>query len=129
MATTPAVPPGFSIHACVADFEVVPHATYPLALQHVFVHAVHPECGCVGSLEALRINREPRKGEFLTIPEGGSQPLPELVATLFDKAGNLKREVIEREQQEGTGIWGPEFNQGLLLCLLSIEVFKVRVVS
>ncbi|TBU58266.1 hypothetical protein BD310DRAFT_977436 [Dichomitus squalens] len=51
-----------------------------------------------------------------------SLELWDMALTLFDEIGHLKPEVIKHERLKGSGVWGREFNHGLLLCLSEIDI-------
>ncbi|KAI1798318.1 hypothetical protein LXA43DRAFT_1088432 [Ganoderma leucocontextum] len=123
MSTTAASSQSF-VDKCTADVKIKPHYEYPRALQHVLIHATHPDHGRVGSLTALKINRMLIQGEFLMVMDSDSQELSEFATTLFDRLGHLKPEFIEHEYQKGSGVWGRELDDGFLLYVLSVNVHQ-----
>ena len=55
------------LEQCTTKLTNIIHSEYPRLLKHILVKAVHPSEGEVGSLSALRINRDKFYGGFLEI--------------------------------------------------------------
>ncbi|CAL1705726.1 unnamed protein product [Somion occarium] len=70
------------------------------------------------------VNRNVLRGTFLQILDGESDELHQFSQKLFDKNGFLKPELIEHDYHRGTGCWGEEVNDGLLVYIDTIEVNK-----
>ncbi|KAM5534767.1 hypothetical protein V8D89_011631 [Ganoderma adspersum] len=121
MSTTAVSPESF-VDQCTTDIEIDPHEEYPQALKVVVVHATHADHGRVGTLTALKINRKQLRGEFLMVMDDESQELSDFATTLFDEIGHFRPEFIEHEYQKGSGVWGRELDDGLLLYVLSVNV-------
>ena len=109
---------------CVILSEVEPHHEHPSVLKHIVLKAMHPQEGELGALVALQIDRRRCRGEFLVIMDEESQELCEFAVTLFDKNGRLKPEFVENEYHKGSGVWGRELDEGMLLYVLSVLVEK-----
>ncbi|KAI0360797.1 hypothetical protein OH77DRAFT_1586334 [Trametes cingulata] len=120
MAASSALP--FSLEQCQVKFTSEAHDEYPRVFKNVYVDALHPREGRVGSLVALQVDRERCRGSLLEIMDEESQELSDFALTLFDKFGRLKPELAENEYLKGTGVWGRELDQGPILYVLSVDV-------
>ncbi|KAI0365992.1 hypothetical protein BV20DRAFT_982236 [Pilatotrama ljubarskyi] len=125
MSATSALP--FSLEQCQVNLTTEAHDEYPRVLKNVYVDAMYPEEGRIGSLVALQIDREKCRGAFLEIMDEESQELSDFALTLFDKFGRLKPELVENEHLKGTGVWGRELDQGAILYVLSVDVQEKRL--
>ncbi|OSD07895.1 hypothetical protein PYCCODRAFT_362395 [Trametes coccinea BRFM310] len=110
------------LEQCAAEFSRIAHPEYPRLLKHIRVDAVHPKEGKVGSLAALRIERDKFYGGFLEILDEESDELSSFACTLFDKFGHLKPDLVDNEYLKGTGVWARELDQGPLLYIQDINV-------
>ncbi|KAI0701641.1 hypothetical protein C8Q76DRAFT_825149 [Earliella scabrosa] len=103
---------------CVILSEVEPHHEHPSVLKQIVLKAMHPQDGELGALVALQIDRRRCRGEFLVIMDEESQELCEFAN------GRLKSEFVENEYHKGSGVWGRELDEGMLLYVLSVLVEK-----
>ncbi|RPD65375.1 hypothetical protein L226DRAFT_480019 [Lentinus tigrinus ALCF2SS1-7] len=115
-----------ALNQCHVKFEAEPHYEYPRVLKHVNVEAIHPVLGRVGSLQALQINRKRCRGEFIIVMDEESQELCDFALALFDENGCFRPELVEHEYHKGTGVWGRELDNGMLLYVLSVRVNNER---
>ncbi|TFK87190.1 hypothetical protein K466DRAFT_575948 [Polyporus arcularius HHB13444] len=111
-----------ALDQCDVKIEAALHDEHPRALKHVYVDAIHPLLGRIGSLQAIQINRNRCNGEFLMIMDEESQELCDFALALFDENGRLRPELVDHESQKGTGVWGRELDSGMLLYVLSVRV-------
>ncbi|OJT12386.1 hypothetical protein TRAPUB_11088 [Trametes pubescens] len=107
---------------CNYRLAVVPHMDHPDILQHVSIKAVHPTQGGVGEIRALQIRRDWCRGDFFDIMDDESDELFSFASTLFDKYGRLRKELIENAYLRGTGVWGRELDDGVLLYIFDINI-------
>lgn len=98
---------------------------FPHYLKDITVKAHHPQHGCLGELFARRIDRGPcrTRGDFHQVMDmSESYDLPMLATTLFDKWGRLKPELTENGYLKGTGAFGHELDDGVLLYVFNVTV-------
>ncbi|KAL6307177.1 hypothetical protein BKA93DRAFT_718300, partial [Sparassis latifolia] len=76
----------------------------------------------VASVTALQINRARCRGSFLEVMDDMSQELHEFSVALFNKFGHLKPELVEHEYHRGSGCWGREMDNNMLVYIESVEV-------
>lgn len=99
---------------------------FPHVLKHVTVEAYHYQHGRIGDLYGYCIDRALTRvrGDFHQImdcnPE--SSELVKFATTLFDKRGRLKSELVVNEYQKGTGAFGRELDDGILLLIIAVRV-------
>lgn len=111
-----------ALDQCDVKIEAALHDEHPRALKHVYVDAIHPFLGRIGSLKAIQINRNRCNGELMMIMDEESQELCDFALALFDENGRLRPELVDHESQKGTGVWGRELDTGMLLYVLSVRV-------
>ena len=116
--------PSFTLDACVSKLRLEDHAEYPYMLKVITLDALHPAHGTIGTIRALRVDREQCRisGEFLRILDNESQALSDFAFALFDKFGKLKPEFVDHEYYKGSGVWGRELDDGVLYYILEVKV-------
>lgn len=112
------------LDACTARVATSANPECPTALTHIHGTITHPLYGELATVSGTMVNRNVLRGTFLQILDGESDELHQFSQKLFDKNGFLKPELIEHDYHRGTGCWGEEVNDGLLVYIDTIEVNK-----
>lgn len=123
MHVTPA--PALPSTGCSFKLKTKDDLDFPRHLKDITVKAYHPEHGRVGVLYARRIDRKPcrDRGDFHQIMERSeTDDFPTFAAILFDKRGQLRPEFTANEHQKGTGAFGHELDDGILLYVIAVRV-------
>ncbi|EMD30887.1 hypothetical protein CERSUDRAFT_163665 [Gelatoporia subvermispora B] len=100
----------------------MPDNAHPHVLSYLSLSVSHPLHLEVARLSAVQINRAHYHGGFLEVIGGVSQELKDFSEALFDKHGRLKYDLINHEYLKGSGVWGREMDNGLLLYIESVMV-------
>ncbi|KAF7295976.1 Ankyrin repeat family protein [Mycena kentingensis (nom. inval.)] len=103
-------------------FKAKSHYEFPRALQTISLTVTHPQHGNVATLEALRIVRNACRGEFYDIMDAESDELLQLSTMLFDKHGRVHPWIVQPGARSGSGCWGRELDEGMLISLPDITV-------
>lgn len=99
-----------------------PYPEYPNVLKDIKFSAIHPEHGEVGSLRAWVIDKPACRDDFIEIMDGLSKEMADFALKLFDKYGKLRPELVENEYHKGSGCWGRELNDGIIIYVVSVRV-------
>ncbi|KAJ8487101.1 hypothetical protein ONZ51_g4399 [Trametes cubensis] len=111
------------ISRCKVTMRIQAHNVYPRILHHVFLDAVHPTEGKVGSITAFHIDRDRcAPGDFLEIMSKGLGECSAFAFALFDGCGRLKARIVEDEHSKRNGVWGQELDGGAILYVLDTQV-------
>lgn len=123
MSVAPA--PSLSLEECSFSLNCKSDRSFPHVNKHITIKAHHPRYGRVGVLYACRIDKSTCsvRGDFhLIMDESELSELSEFAFWLFDKRGQLKPEFTANEYQRGTGAFGQELNDAILLYVPSVIV-------
>ncbi|OBZ78418.1 hypothetical protein A0H81_02167 [Grifola frondosa] len=112
----------FAIDHCTVNFQVDDDCEHPGALKNIDVEVRHPEHGQIALLSSLKIDRSKCFGQFLQIMDDHSQELHEFSVKLFNKYGKLKPDHVDHEYHKGSGCWGRELDDGMLIYVVDVEV-------
>lgn len=108
---------------CTTKLTSKKHYEYPLALKEIVVKVSHPDHdGQVATLDALLINRFKLMGDFLSVMDEESDELQKFAFGVFDMEGKIKSKLVEHEHHKGSGCWGRELNDGMLIYVSTIHV-------
>jgi hypothetical protein len=110
------------LSACKVTFSVSEDYETPKVLKHIEATVNHPEHGDIASLEAVHINRNRCRGIFLEVMDEHSDELLQFGTKLFNKNGQLRPWLVESDYHKGTGCWGFELNEGMLVYIISMDV-------
>lgn len=119
---TPQTHTPFSHQQCSFKAAITPHVDHPGVLEDVCLKAIHPTHGVVGEVHALQIHRDRCHGYLHDIMDKESDELLAFASTLFTKYGRLREEFMENKCLKGTGIWGRELDEGILLYIFNVNV-------
>ena len=123
MSVAPA--PSLSLEECSFSLNCKSDRSFPHVNKHITIKAHHPRYGRVGVLYACRIDKSTCsvRGDFhLIMDESELGELSEFAFWLFDKRGQLKPEFTANGYQRGTGAFGQELNDAILLYVPSVIV-------
>lgn len=82
-----------------------------------------PQHRHIAEIVAYQIDRSKlREGRFYFVLKPITAELSKFAETLFDQNGTLKPEFVEHDFRKGSGCWGEELNEGMLLYIEKIEV-------
>ena len=76
----------------------------------------------IAKMVAQRIDREPIRANFYTQMEEPTHDTCELAFDLFDRWGCVKDDFLRHPIKKGTGVWGKELNEGVILLFETITV-------
>ena len=110
------------INDCKVTFTALADDESPAVLKNIEATVNHPQHGDIASLQAIQINRHRCRGMFLEAMDENSDELLQFGTKLFDKKGQMRPWLVESEYHKGTGCWGFELNEGMLVYIMSIEV-------
>lgn len=110
------------LNDCVANFSV--SNDYD-RLKHIKVTVTHPQHGHIASLSAIQIDRNRCRSSFLEVVDEHSNELKQFGTKLFDKNGKLMPWFVENDHHKGTGCWGFELNNGIIMYVLRVDVIAV----
>lgn len=112
----------FSIAQCSIKNSSKSDSEFPDTLKHLALRAIHPVHGEVGLINAKIINKPVCQDGFLEIMDAASQELTDFALALFDKYGKLRTELVENEYHRGSGCWGRELDDGIIVYVVSVQV-------
>lgn len=114
----------FALANCKATIRIEPNDEHPRALKHLFMSVKYPKLGEMATLTALLINRRAYVNgpTFHQIMDEEHQELADFATTLFDKRGSIKEQLVDHEHHKGTGVWGREINNGLVVYIFAVHV-------
>ena len=110
----------FSLDAC--DVRIT--AGRPDFVRHFNFSASHNQQSNVAFIDAISVDRRHIcvcENFYIHMNEE-AKPLRDLAFRLFDKFGRLRPEFVENERKRGTGVWGRELDEGVLLYVTSVRV-------
>jgi hypothetical protein len=110
------------INDCKATFTASADDESPRVLKHIEATVKHPQHGDIASLTAVQINRNRCRGMFLEVMDEHSDELLQFGTKLFDKKGKIRPWLVQSEYHKGTGCWGFELNEGMVVYILSMDV-------
>lgn len=116
----------FALANCKATIRIEPNDEHPRALKHLFMSVKYPKLGEMATLTALLINRRAYVNgpTFHQIMDEEHQELADFATTLFDKRGSIKEQLVDHEHHKGTGVWGREINNGLVVYIFACEQYR-----
>ena len=76
----------------------------------------------IAKMVAQRIDREPIRANFYAQMEEPTHDTCELAFDLFDRWGCVKDDFLRHPIKKGTGVWGKELNEGVILLFEYISV-------
>ncbi|KAF7330361.1 hypothetical protein MVEN_02474400 [Mycena venus] len=100
------------------------HRMPPDTLQLFTLTIRHPTHGEIGYITAIRVQhrRQCRAwGTFLELMDVDTE-LFTIASSLSNKYGELRPCIVDNEYYKGTGVWGPELNDGNLIIVLCVSV-------
>ncbi|GBE88241.1 hypothetical protein SCP_1300560 [Sparassis crispa] len=99
---------------------------YPTVFKTIDVKVRYPRGKEVASLRAVQIDRRIAcEGRFHQVMDSDMEDRDELEMmgrVLFTKYGEVRPWIVEDEQLKGTGCWGNELSDGMLIYILSVRV-------
>ena len=114
------------ISKCTTTIRTTAHYDYPRIMKYVHLDAIHSQEGKVGSLVALRVERDwCAPGDFLDVMDRESEECSAFAYALFNRFGRLKPELVDNEHLKGSGVWGRELDTGTILFVLDTRAEKV----
>ncbi len=121
--------PSITSSKCAVRIKVSQHDVHPSCLKNIFVEVKHSNHhGIFAELTALIIDRS-RCDDFPAVMDQESDDLRKFSMAIFDDTGNIKRRFVDHEQHRGSGCWGEEMNQGMLVYMSDLSVEEQVSVS
>ncbi|TRM60522.1 hypothetical protein BD626DRAFT_571594 [Schizophyllum amplum] len=108
------------------DMQIVFKETDPESkrfIKHIRLTASHPKHGVVGRLEAYKIERTYQlRGHFFEVLDAKSDELADFGTKVIDNDMNVYERLVAHEYHKGTGCWGREMNDGLIMYIRAVNV-------
>ncbi|KAJ7072821.1 ankyrin repeat family protein [Mycena amicta] len=117
-----AAPIAIDKNQLTVHIKVKGHHMYPRAMQNISVTIKHPQHKTVASMSALRIVPTLCHGQFLQMLDEEEDELHEFSIQLFNKYGNIQPHLVEPGYRSGSGCWGREMDNGMLLYVFWLSV-------
>jgi hypothetical protein len=107
---------------CKFKFKSKPHYEHPRALTHISLTVTGENREKVATVSALNINRYALYDRFHQIMDEDEAELAEFSTTLFDKFGRVQSHLIDDDYHKGSGVWGRELNDGMMVFIFHVTV-------
>lgn len=112
---------------CDFKFKVEAHFAHPEELKHVSLKMLDKTGLEVATLRAMIFNRRLLKTRFHQTLDEDDDETAEFSQKLFDKFGCIQRLLIDDEYHKGTGVWGTELDQGMIIYIFGVYVKDAQV--
>jgi hypothetical protein len=103
-------------------FDVEPHFGRSRFISRVDLAVIDRKRTQIARGYGMIINRSRMGDAFHQIMDEDDAETASFSLTIFDKFGRIKSRLVDDEYHKGSGVWGRELNEGMIIFIYEIEV-------